>query len=189
MSVLPNLNSIKIGLYIIYNGEPFIVMSANFIRMQQRKPVMQTKIKSLVTGKVLAVNFKPGDRIEEAELERSKANFLYKDESSAYFMDNESYEQFQLSLNGVTGKIKFLKDGDGVDIFKFQGKSVSLEISKKVKLKVISAPPAIKGDTASGSVMKEVELENGLKVRTPLFIKEGDSIMVNTDTGEYVERV
>jgi len=188
MAILPNLNSLKVGLHIVYTDEPFVIMSANFVRMQQRKPVMQTKIKSLVSGKVLGINFKPGDRIEEAILERAKVNYLYRDETTAYFMDNESYEQFELSLMDVKDKIEYLKDGDSVDILKFQEKPVSLDIPKKVTLKVVSAPPGVKGDTASGNVTKEVELENGIKARTPLFIKDGDSIIVNTDTGEYVER-
>lgn len=188
MSVLPNLNSIKIGLRIIWNGEPYSVVTANFVRMQQRKPVMQTKLKNLITGKVLEYNFHPGDRVEEAELERAKASFLYKTDTEACFMDSVSYEQFSLELSTVADKVKYLKEGDVVEVLRFEDKPISLDIAKKVSLKVVSAPPGVKGDTASGNVTKEVELENGLTVRAPLFIKEGEMIIINTETGDYVER-
>lgn len=188
MAVLPNLNSLKVGTSIIYNDEPYLIVSANFVRMQQRKPVMQTKLKNLISGKVLENNFHPGDTVEEAYLEKAKASFLYANDLEACFMDNESYEQFSFEINAVADKIKYLKDGDAVDVLKFQGKPITIDIPKKVTLKVVSAPPGVKGDTASGNVTKEVEFENGLKLRAPLFIKEGDSIVVNTETGEYVER-
>lgn len=188
MSVLSSLNSLKVGVRIIYNDEPYVITSANFVKMQQQQPIMQTKIKNLITGRVLPVTFKSSDKVEEADLEKIKASFLYKDETDAHFMDSESYEQFSLPLSNLGGKDKFLKDGDEVEVLKFQGNPATLDIPKKVKLKVVSAPPSVRGDTVSGSVTKEIELENGLKIRTPLFIKEGDSVVVNTDTGEYVER-
>ncbi|MEA3272384.1 MAG: elongation factor P [Patescibacteria group bacterium] len=188
MAILSSLNSLKVGVRIIYNGEPFIITSARFVKMQQQQPIMQTKIKNLIDGRVLPVTFKSSEKVEEADLERTKASFLYKDEENVNFMDSESYEQFALSLSVLAGKDKYLKDGDEVEILKFQGKPVTLDIPKKITLKVKSAPPGVRGDTASGKVTKEVELENGLKIKTPLFIKEGDSIVVNTETGEYVER-
>lgn len=188
MSILPSLTSFKVGVRIIYNGEPFVITIANFVKMQQRQPIMQTKIKNLITGKVLPVTFKSSDKIEKADLERAKASFLYKDELEAHFMDNENYEQFFIPLLSLGGKDRFLKDGDEVEILKFQGKPATIDIPKKITLKVVSAPSAVKGDTVSGSVTKEIKLENGLKIRSPLFIKDGDNVVVNTDTGEYVER-
>jgi elongation factor P len=188
MSVLPNLNSIKVGLRILWNGEPYLVVTSNFVRMQQRKPVMQTKLKNLITGKVLEYSFHPGDNVEEADLERTKASFLYKTENEACFMDSSSYEQFSLELSTVADKVKYLKEGDEVEVLKFENRPISLEIQKKLTLKVISAPPGVKGDTAGGNVTKEAELENGLMARVPLFINEGDSVVINTDTGDYVER-
>lgn len=188
MSVLPNLNSIKPGVVILRNGEPYIVQWSNFLRMQQRKPVMQSKLRHLVTGKVLEVSFHPGESVEEADLERVKANFLYHDHEGSHFMDNVNFEQFSFSDETLGDKKNFLKDGMEVEILKFNGNPINLAIAPKVQLKVTSAPPGVRGDSAQGGVMKEVTLENGLIIKAPLFIKEGDMLVVNTDTGEYVER-
>ncbi|MDD5340879.1 MAG: elongation factor P [Patescibacteria group bacterium] len=185
--MISSLNDIKKGLSINFNGEPFIVLEARFVRMQQRKPVMQTKLRNLITGKVLEYSFKQGERVEEADLERGKANFLYKDDSFANFMDNKSYEQFTIPLDVLGDKIKFLKEGTECDVLYYEGNPVSVDIPIKITLKVTSAPPGVKGDTAS-NVTKQVTLETGATINAPLFIKEGENIVVNTDTSEYVER-
>ncbi|MBI5221217.1 MAG: elongation factor P, partial [Candidatus Magasanikbacteria bacterium] len=116
MAVLGALNDIKQGLTITYNGEPYIVLEARFVRMQQRKPVMQTKMRHLVTGKVLEYSFKPGDRVETADVERKKVNFLYAAGSDYVFMGNDTYEQFTFDKDKLGDKIKYLKDGCEVTI-------------------------------------------------------------------------
>jgi len=187
--MISTLNDIKIGLNIIHNNEPYTVLSANFVRMQQRKPVMQTKIKNLISGKVLEVNFKPNDKVEEADLARTKANFLYSDQQGSHFMDNESYEQFTLGKDIVSQKSKFLKEGTEATILNFNNEPVNLSLPIKMDFKVTFAPPGVKGDSAQGRVTKEVEIETGYKLQAPLFIKDNDVIRINIDTGEYVERV
>ena len=104
-------------------------------------------------------------------------------------MDGENYEEFNLPLSLLKEKIKFLKEGSEVKVIIFENKPITIELPKKVELKVISAPPGVRGDTAQGSVTKPVTLETGLKIQAPLFIKEGDIIRVNTEKEEYVERV
>ncbi|MBN1325979.1 elongation factor P [Candidatus Falkowbacteria bacterium] len=185
--MLSSLNEIKKGLSINFNNEPYIVLEANFVRMQQRKPVMQTKLRNLITGKVLEYSFKQGERVEEADLQRGTANFLYKDEKFANFMDNKSYEQFAIPLEVLGEKIKFLKEGTGCDVLYYENNPVNVDIPIKITLKVITAPPGVKGDTAS-NVTKQVTLETGAIINAPLFIKEGENIVVNTETGTYVER-
>ena len=189
MSVLPSLNSIRAGIILLYNGEPYQVQTANFVRMQQRKPVMQTKLRHLVTGKVLEYSFKPGESVEEAGLEKQKANYLYSDATNAYFMDQENYEQFGIALSTVGSGALLLKEGIEVTALIFNEKPISVELPKKIDLAVTSAPPAIKGDSAQGRVMKTVTVETGATLQTPLFVNEGDVIRINTETGEYVERV
>ncbi|MBI5135614.1 elongation factor P [Candidatus Uhrbacteria bacterium] len=189
MSVLPSLNSIRVGMILLYNGEPYQVQIANFVRMQQRKPVMQTKMKHLVTGKVLEYSFKPGERVEEADLEKRKANYLYSDQTNAYFMDQSNYEQFGIELPVLGDSGDFIKEGTEVVAVIFNGNPISVELPKKIDLKVTSAPPAVKGDSAQGRVMKVVTLETGATIQAPLFINEGDIIRINTETMEYVERV
>lgn len=188
MSTLDSLNSIRVGSHILYNDEPYQVMTANFVRMQQRKPVMQTKMKNLITGKVVEYSFKPGDRLEEPDLEKRKADFLYKDPTGIHFMDTTTFDQFSIDADVLGEKAMLLKEGTQVDVAYFNGNPITVQLPPKIDLKVTSAPPAIKGDTA-GNATKQVELETGLSIATPLFIKEGDVIRINTETVSYVERV
>ena len=187
MATISSLNDIKKGLNIIYNGEPYIVMESNFVRMQQRKPVMQTKLKNLITGKVVEYSFKAGERVEEADMEKGKANYLYKDEVAAYFMDNKSFEQFSIPLNQIGNKIKFLKDGTDCEVLYFDSKPINVEVPIKMTIKVTSSPPGVKGDSSS-NVSKQITLETGAVINAPLFVKEGEMIMVNTDTEDYAGR-
>lgn len=184
---LDSLNSIRPGAHIMYNGEPHQVMTANFVRMQQRQPVMQTKMKNLLSGKVVEYSFKPGDKLEKPDLERRKADYLYADISGIHFMDTQTYDQFGLDAAMLGERAKLLKEGTQVDILTYNGNPISVSLPPKIDLKVVSAPPGIKGDSAS-NVTKQVELETGLSIATPLFIKEGDMIRVNTETLSYVER-
>ncbi len=181
------MNDLKIGVVVSHEGDPYQVVQANFVRMQQRKPVMQTKLKNLINGKVIEINYHPGDKIEEADLARRKTNYMYKDDANLYLMDNDSYEQFSMDADVVGDKVKFMKEGEDVDVLYFEGKPVNISLPIKIALKVVEAPPGIKGDTAQGGT-KQVTLETGAVVNAPLFIKEGEMIRVNTETGEYVER-
>lgn len=188
MAVLPSLNSIRVGANVLMNGEPYQVLTANFVRMQQRKPVMQTKLRNLVNGKVLEYSFKAGERVEEANLEKSKADYLYTDPSGVYFMDNKTYEQISIDPEILGERKKLLKEGTSVDILSFNEKPITVNLPPKIEMKVISAPPGIKGDS-SGGVTQAITLETGLVIQAPLFVKEGDIVRINTETLEYVERV
>ena len=187
MGTISTLNDIKKGININYNGEPYVVIDANFVRMQARQPVMQTKLKSLVSGKVLEITFKPGDKVEYADLQRGQANYMYKDETSAFFMNNDTYEQFDIPLDQLGNKINYLKEGTDCDVLYFENKPVNIDIPIKIKLKVTQAPPGVKGDSSS-NVTKQITLETGAVINAPLFIKQGDEIIVNTESEEYVER-
>jgi len=182
-----SLNEIKIGKVIKVNDEPYIIMKADHHKMGRGGAVLKVKLKNLINSSVLDKTFQGNEKTEEAETERKRANYLYKDESEAYFMDNETYEQFSLSLEQIGEKKKFLKDGTDVDVLYFQNKAVAIELPVKINLKIVSAPAGVKGNSA-GNVTKQVELETGVKINVPLFINEGDEIRVNTETGEYVER-
>ncbi len=148
---------------------------------------MQTKLRHLITGKTLEVSFHPGESVQEADLERVRANFLYNDHQGSHFMDNVSFEQFSFPDETMGSKKDYLKEGMEVQVLKFNGNPINVEITPKVRLKVTSAPPSVRGDSAGG-VTKDITLENGLVVKAPLFIKEGEDVIINTDTGEYVER-
>lgn len=182
-----DLNDMKLGTIILYNGEPFQVIWSNRMRTAQRKPVMQTKLRNVITGKVMEYSFKFGERIDEADVSRERANFLYADADGTHFMSNESYEPIDFNKEITAEQEPFLKEGIEVTVLRFNGQPVSIELPIKVAYKVTEAPPGIKGDSG-GTVTKKITLETGLVVDAPLFIKEGETVIVDTRTGEYVER-
>lgn len=182
-----SINEIKNGKIIQVSGEPYIIIKTDHHKMGRGGAVLKTKLKNLITGNILEKTFQGNDKAEEADTENKKANYMYKDDAQAYFMDNESYEQFSLDIAQVEDKIKFLKEGTDVDVLYFDGQPAAIDIPIKVGLKVISAPPGVKGNSA-GNVTKAVELETGASINVPMFINSGDVIRINTDTGEYVER-
>lgn len=188
MATLSNLKDIKVGVSIDLDGQPYLVLWADFMRTAQRKPVMRTKMRHLITGQVLEKSFKPGDKVEEADLERSKANFMYSEGDTFHFMDNTSYEQFSFQREQIGDIGNFVKENTDVEVLLFNSKPVSISLPPKVDLLVVDAPPGVKGDTA-GNVTKKVKVETGYEVAVPMFIKQGEKIRINTETGEYVERV
>ncbi len=183
-----DLNDLKIGTIILWEKQPVQVIWSNRMRTAQRKPVMQTKLRNVITGKVYEYSFKFGESIDEADVVREKANFLYADPDGTHFMNNETFETVDIQKEVTLEQEKFLKEGMEVSILKFNGKPVSIELPIKVELKVVEAPPDVKGNSA-GKITKPVKLETGLMVDAPMFIKEGDTLRVSTVTGEYVERV
>ena len=182
-----SINDIKIGLVITHNNQPYVVIAAQHVKMGRGGANLKTKLRNLLTGQNLDMTYSGGDKAEEADLERAKANFLYAEGDDYYFMDNESYEQFSLTKEVIGSPADFLKDGLTVDVLIFEGHPVSVKVPVKVELEVKDSPPGVKGDTA-GSVAKVVTLETGREIKAPLFINQGDKIRVNTETGEYVER-
>ena len=182
-----SLNEIKIGKVIQINGEPFVILKTDHHKMGRGGAVLKTKLKNLINGNMLDKTFQGNDKAEVADTEKKKANFMYKDETNANFMDSETYEQFTLSIEQIGDKKKFLRDGTDVDVLYFEGRPVAIDLPVKMKFKVVSAPPGVKGNSA-GNVMKKVTIETGAEISTPLFINEGDEIIINTEKEEYAER-
>jgi elongation factor P len=182
-----SISEIKTGRVIVLNGQPYVIVKTDHHKMGRGGAVLKTKLRNLIDGSMLDRTFQGNDKAEEAQTEKKKANYLYKDDSNAYFMDNESYEQFSLSVEQIGEKLKFMKEGVDVDVLYFQGSPAAVDLPIKVELKVVMAPPGVKGNSA-GNVTKTVELETGAQVNAPMFINEGDVIRINTDTEEYVER-
>ena len=183
------MNDIRIGTLVKIDGQPYLCLWSDFMRTAQRKPVRRTKLKNLITGNVLERTFKHGDKIEEADVDRSKASFLYAEDGGAHFMDDESYEQIAVPRELVAAQLGFMKDGQEYTLVNFEGKPITVELPKKVELKVTETSEAVRGDTAQGAVMKDATLETGAIIKVPNFIKPGEMIRINTDTGEYTERV
>lgn len=182
-----NLTDIRTGSILKINGEPYLVVQNLFMRKDASKPSMQTKCKNLITGKMLNETFSAGKMPDFADIERRQCQYLYRDAESGHFMDNESFEQFELPLDQIEDNLKFLKEDTEVYITFYEGRPIGVQPPVKVSLKVIETPPGVKGDTATGGT-KPATLETGAVVNVPLFIKEKENIIVNTDTGEYVSR-
>ncbi len=187
MSVLDFSDLKGTGQIIKYNNEPYQIIWSNFMRTAQRKPVIQAKLRNLMTGKVMEYSFKYGEKIEEAEVVRRKAQFLYNDDEGAHFMNPETYDNFVVPKALVENQQGFLKEGTDTSIIFFEEKPIGLDLPIKIELKVVETAPGIKGDTATGGT-KPATLETGHVVNVPLFIKEGDVVRVNTQSGDYVER-
>lgn len=183
-----HMNEIRKGAVIIFESEPYVVTSAQFLRKQQRRPVMKTILKHLKTGRTKEHSFQQADRVEEANIERRAAQCLYKTpEGKRAYMDMTTYEQFELGEETSSDSDQFLLEGQEVQILMFDGRPVSVELPIKLARKVMEAPPGVRGDTAT-NVMKDAVIEGNIKVKVPLFINEGDTIKIDTRTGEYVER-
>ncbi len=184
---MPDISDVKLGVILVMNGEPYQVIWSNRMRTAQRKPVMQTKLKNILNGKVIEYSFKYGEKFEEADVAREKASFLYNDEDGSHFMNGQTFETVDISKDDVGEQVKYLKEGMEVSVLRYNGNPVSIEVPVKVELKVVDAPPSITGNSG-GSITKPVTLETGLVVNAPMFIKEGDVIRVDTRDGQYVER-
>jgi elongation factor P len=181
------LNEIKNGKVIRINNEPYVIIRTDHHKMGRGGAVLKTKMKNLINGSILEKTFQGSDKAEEATTETKKANYLYKDENEVYFMDNASFEQFSFPIDQVGEQLKFLKEGTDADVLYFEDRPVAVSLPIKMKLKVVSAPPGVKGNSA-GSVTKTVELETGAEINVPMFINTGDEIIINTELEEYVER-
>lgn len=182
-----DLNDVKLGAIVLMNGQPFQVIWSNRMRTAQRKPVMQAKLRNVITGKQMEYSFKFGEKVEEADVTKEKANFLYTDESGTHFMNNQTFETVDLPKEVTAEQEVFLKEGIEVQILRFNDQPVSIELPIKIELKVTDSPPNVVGNSGS-NVTKPVTLETGLVVNAPMFIKEGDTLRIDTRSGEYVER-
>lgn len=184
-------NELKVGTVFMKNDDPdpYKVLEYAFIRMQQRKPVTQLKIKNLLSGKIQTYTAHQNDDFREAEIESMQANFIYHNRGEYWFHEaGNPKNRFSLTDEILGPARQFLKPNMEVRASKFGGKFIDVKLPIKVELTVTEAPPAVGGNTAQGGT-KLVTLESGARISVPLFISEGDVVRVNTETGAYVERV
>lgn len=183
-------NELKPGIFIVLDNQPFQVIKSEFLRMQQRQPVMKARLKNLLSGKVSEHSFQPSDEIEEAKIEKTDAKFIFESRDVWWFCElNNPKNRFSFKKEELNEQIiDFLKPDLEVKILKFNNKIIAVELPVKADYRIIEAPPTIRGDTAQGG-SKIAVIETGAKVSVPLFINEGDIVRINTATSEYVERV
>ena len=174
---------------ILLDGEPYEVLDAHVFRKQQRKPVNQTKLRHLISDRVTEQAFHVSEKVEEAELSKREAKYLYSNRGEFWFCPpSNPAERFTLSEMVVGPAGKFLKPNTVLDTVIFDDEVIAVNVPVKMDLAVKEAPPAVRGNTAQGGT-KQVVLETGATINVPLFINEGDILRINTETGSYVERV
>lgn len=188
MAVL-SYNEILPKCIINYNNEPYEVLSSHIFRMQMRKPVNQTKLRQLVGGKVIEISFHQNETVTEADIDKMQALYLYTNRGESWFAQvGNPKNRFSFPDDTVHDNVQWLAPNSPVEVLTYEEKPMAIKIPVKVDLAVKDAPPAVKGNTVSGG-SKIAELVTGAKVNVPLFINPGDIVRINTDTGEYTERV
>ena len=184
-----SINDLKNGSLVVIGGDPYVVMSVKHQHIGRGGSSIQTKIRNLKTGQVLERNYKPSDEFEEAEVKKMKSVFLYENRGECWFNEmGNPKNRFSLKKEELGDQAEFLKPSLEILAIMFDEKIINIELPIKIDCRVIEAPPALRGDTAQGGA-KTVVIETGAKIIAPLFIGEGDVIRVNTQTGEYAERV
>ena len=176
------------GLKIEIDGEPFSIVYFQHVKPGKGGAFVRTKIKNLKSGRVLDRRFRAGEKVQQADIEDRKMQFLYHDGDQLVFMDSETYDQIPFSAEQVGDAGKFLCENLDVDVLFWRDQPINIELPSFVEVLVTQCDPGLKGDTASGAT-KPATLETGAVVQVPLFLKEGERIRVDTRSGEYVERV
>lgn len=171
------------------DGQPYLVLEYEFLRMQQRRPTSRVKVKNLVSGKFGEFTFQQSDSFEEAEIDKQPLNFIYGNRGEYVFVDpKDQKNRIKFTAEQIGDQIKFLKPNITVTAYKFRDKIINIELPIKIDYEVKESPPSFKGDTATGG-SKTVVLENGLEINVPMFVNQGDVVRINTENGQYTERV
>jgi elongation factor P len=183
-------NELKKKMLIEVEGQPYNILDVFFATPTARgaSTMVRTRLKNLLNGSVLEKSFKTSEKFPEPDVEMVTVSFLYSDGDGFHFMDQTSYEQFTISEDSVGDDHFYLKEGLNLEIFKYKGQAVSLQLPQYVELAITSTEPGLRGDTAAGGATKMAKLETGLEVRVPLFMKEGEVVRVNTQTAEVAGR-
>jgi len=182
-----NFPDIKLGSVITYNNNPYVITKCDFCKMQMAKPTKKCNLKSLIDGRVIPYTFKSGESVEEADLRREPASFMYRILDRLSFMLTNTYETVEINAEMMDEQADYLKDGLEVFVIYFNENPISVDLPIKISYKIIRTDEVNKGNSVS-DVMKDATLETGKIVKVPAFIKEGESILVNTVEHEYVSR-
>lgn len=183
-----NATQLRSGSAFLYEGKPFRVVKYSLIKMGRGGATVRVNCVNLETGANIEHAFSSNLSFEKVDLNKTSLQYLYKDNSTAFFMHPANYEQIEVPLKVLGDSVNFLLEGGSVDVLFWNERAMSVDLPPKIALKVIEADPGVKGNSAS-NFLKSAKVENGLVVKVPLFIKVGEKIRVDTRTGEYIERV
>ena len=182
-----NTNDLKVGMTIQMDNSIFTVLETGHVKPGKGAAFVTAKLKNLRTGSIIEERFNAGTKVEAARIERREMQYLYANGDSHVFMNMQTYEQIELTKDSIGDDIKYLKENISVYITMYEGEVIGIVLPDKVEYLVTATEPAVKGNTTSGA-MKDATLENGLVVKVPLFINEGESILVTTADGKYSSR-
>lgn len=182
-----NTNDLKNGITIEFEGNIYVVMNTEHVKPGKGAAIVKAKLKNLRTGAIFEQTFNAGIKVATARIEKQLMQYLYTMSDVYYFMNMDSYEQLELSKETVGDGAKFLKENLEVYITMFEGEVLGIDLPDKVELVVTHTEPAVKGNTTNNA-LKDAEVETGMNVRVPLFIEEGETIIISTSDGKYVSR-
>lgn len=180
-------NDLRTGLTIEIDGEVYSVVDFQHVKPGKGSAFVRTKLKNFRTGAVLERTFRAGEKVARAHLDRKEMQYLYREGDSFVFMDNQTFDQISITMEQLGDSVNYLKENENIFLVTYNGELMGIDLPNSVELKVVSAAPGVRGDTASGAT-KGAVLETGLEIQVPLFVEEGDVVRVDTRTGEYLER-
>lgn len=182
-----NSTDLRAGTTFLSDSQPHVVLKYTFVKMGRGSATVKVKARNLISGSIVDKSFTSNNVVEDVQTTKRRLQYLYKDGGNTYFMDSKNYEQVAIPLKILGKQVAFLKEGGEVDVLFWEERALSLDIPPKVTLTVTEADPGVKGNSAS-NIYKSAVLENGLQVKVPLFINRGEKIVVDTRTGEYIQR-
>lgn len=182
-----SVNDFRNGLTIEVDGEIYRVLEFQHVKPGKGAAFVRSRLRNLRNGNIVEKTFRAGEKVEQAQIDNRKMQYLYSTGDTYIFMDTETYEQVELSAKQIEYELKFLKENMEVSVIMYQGETIGVELPNTVVLTVVETEPGIKGDTVSGGT-KSAKLETGLVVQVPLFVNEGDKLIINTADGTYVSR-
>lgn len=182
-----SVNDFKTGLTILVDGVLYRVLDFQHVKPGKGAAFVRSKLRNLRNGSVNEKTFRAGEKVEKAQIDNRKMQYLYASGDQHVFMDTDSYEQIELSETQIEYELKFLRENMEIQVIQYQGETLGVELPKSVTLEVVETEPGIKGDTSGGG-SKTATVDTGLVVTVPLFINVGDKLIINTDEGSYVSR-
>jgi elongation factor P len=183
-----DLNQVKTGAILDLDGSPFEVVKYQHSKQGRGGAILRTTLKNLLTGANVEKTFRGDAKFELADMRRGKVQFLYRESNNFMFMDSATFDQFAISRDILGEQINFLTEGLDVEVMYFQDQPINISLPLKMRFKVIESEPAVKGDTVTNP-SKNAKIETGMELKVPMFINTGDTIMVDTRDGSYLERV
>jgi elongation factor P len=183
------INDFRTGMKVEVDGQPWLVVDTDFVKPGKGQPFTRVKMKNMITGRVIERTYKAGEKVDYADVEEMEMRLLYREPDAAVFMDDKTFEQHRINLDLMGDAAQWLMEDQLYGIVFYKGAPIAVTAPTFMELRITETAPGVRGDTASGRVMKPATTEIGAKVQVPLFVEEGEVIKIDTRTGTYVSRV